>query len=151
MNIYNILFRPALCIFSWGFILVWQVFLASPSVITFTDYQVGQVYETTLDLKNISSSLRPVRVLPTSTNFFSVGLGKSVMNVLSCDSMSKTWFLLNVSVLASNRSSLLVRTLLRFARFHRHPSLDLLRGLLYLEVCKSRSASSIELGITTFQ
>lgn len=53
-----------------------QVFVATPTIITFTDYQVGQVYETTLDLKNMSSSLRPVRVLPTSTNFFSVGLGK---------------------------------------------------------------------------
>ena len=50
--------------------------MATPSVVTFTEYQVGQVYEATLDLKNISSSLRPVRVLPTSTYFFAVGLGK---------------------------------------------------------------------------
>lgn len=53
-----------------------QVFLSTPSVVTFTEYKVGQVYEATLDLKNISSSLRPVRVLPTSTNFFTVGLGR---------------------------------------------------------------------------
>ena len=30
-----------------------------------------------------------------------------------------------------------------FAGFHRQPSLGLLQGLLYLEVCKSRSASGI--------
>ena len=40
--------------------------------------------------------------------------------------------------------------LLRFAGFHRRPSSSLLRGLLYLEVCKSRNASGIELKITTF-
>ena len=44
-----------------------------------------------------------------------------------------------------------MRTLLRFAGFHRQPSSGLLRGLLYLEVCKSRSASGIELEITTFR
>ena len=64
--------------------------------------------------------------------------------------MTKAWFPLNVSVIATNRSCLLVQTLLRFAGFYRQPSLGLLRGLLYLEVCKSRSASSIELEIPTF-
>ena len=44
-----------------------------------------------------------------------------------------------------------MRTLLRFVGFHRPPSSGLLRGLLYLEVCKSRSTSGIELEITTFQ
>ena len=61
------------------------------------------------------------------------------------------WFPLNVSVLATNRSCLLVRTLLHFAGFHRQPSLGLLRGLLYLELCESRSVSSIELKVTTFR
>ena len=41
-------------------------------------------------------------------------------------------------MLATNQSCLLVRTLFRFAGFHRQPSLGLLRDLLYLEVCKSR-------------
>ena len=35
--------------------------------------------------------------------------------------------------------------------FHRQQSLGLLRGLLYLEVCKTRSASGIESEITTFR
>ena len=60
------------------------------------------------------------------------------------------WWHLIVSVLATNRSCLLVRKLLRFVGFHRQPSLDLVRGLLYLKVCKSLSASGIEMKITTF-
>ena len=63
----------------------------------------------------------------------------------------KAWFPLNVSVIATNRSCLLARTLLRFAGFHKQPSFGLLRGLLYLEVCKSRSASGIQSEITTFR
>ena len=39
------------------------------------------------------------------------------------DSLNKAWFPLNVSVLATNQSCLLVQTLLRFAGFHRQPSL----------------------------
>ena len=54
-------------------------------------------------------------------------------------------------MLANNQSCLLAPTLLRFAGFHRQPSTGLLRGLLYLEVCKSQSASGIALEITTFQ
>ena len=56
-----------------------------------------------------------------------------------------TRFSFNVSVLATNRSCLLVLMLLRFAGFHRQPLSGLLRGLLYLEVRESRSASGIEL------
>ena len=44
-----------------------------------------------------------------------------------------------------------MRTLLRFAGFHRQQKPGLLRGLLHLEVCKSRSAPGIELEITTFR
>ena len=44
-----------------------------------------------------------------------------------------------------------MQMLLHFAGFHRQPSSGLLRGLLYLEVCKSCSASGIELKITTFR
>ena len=57
----------------------------------------------------------------------------------------EAWFPLNVSVIATNRSCLLAVTLLRFAGFHRQPSFGLLRGLLYLEACKSCSASGIQL------
>ena len=50
---------------------------------------------------------------------------------------TKAWFPLNVSVIATNRSCLLARTLLGFAGF------GLLQGLLYLEACKPRSAFGI--------
>ena len=63
----------------------------------------------------------------------------------------ETWFPFNVSVIATNRSCLLAQTLLRFAGFHKQPSFGLLRGLLYLEACKSLSASGIYLEITTFR
>ena len=43
-----------------------------------------------------------------------------------------------------------MRTLLHFAGSRRQPLSGLLRGLLYLEVCKSRSASGIELKIKDF-
>ena len=56
---------------------------------------------------------------------------------------SKAWFPLNVSLIATNQSCLLARTLLRFAGFHKQPSFGLLRGLLYLEACKLRSASGL--------
>ena len=41
--------------------------------------------------------------------------------------------------------------ILRFDGFHRQPSLGVLRCLLYLEVCESRSAPGIESEITTFR
>ena len=44
-----------------------------------------------------------------------------------------------------------VRTLVHFAGFYRQPLSGLLRGFLCLEVCISRSASGIELKITTFR
>ena len=50
-----------------------------------------------------------------------------------------------------NRSWLLVWTLLCFAGFHKQPSSAFLRGLLYLEVCKSCIAYGIELEIMTFR
>ncbi|XP_040922334.1 deleted in lung and esophageal cancer protein 1 isoform X2 [Toxotes jaculatrix] len=52
------------------------VFLANPSVLVFTDYSVGHVYETTLELKNLTSSSRHVRVIPPTTPYFSIGLGR---------------------------------------------------------------------------
>ncbi|KAG7224920.1 hypothetical protein INR49_014836 [Caranx melampygus] len=52
------------------------VFLAIPSVVVFTDYSVGHVYETTLELKNLTSSSRHVRVIPPTTPYFSIGLGR---------------------------------------------------------------------------
>ena len=66
-----------------------------------------------------------------------------IVHKLMCNVYRLAWFPLNVSVIATNWSCLLARTLLRFAGFHKQPSFGLLRGLLYLEACKSRSASSI--------
>ncbi|XP_051267160.1 deleted in lung and esophageal cancer protein 1 [Dicentrarchus labrax] len=52
------------------------VFLAKPSVVVFTDYIVGHVYETTLELKNLTSASRHVRVIPPTTPYFPIGLGR---------------------------------------------------------------------------
>ncbi|XP_056008414.1 deleted in lung and esophageal cancer protein 1-like isoform X2 [Ostrea edulis] len=52
------------------------VFLVSPPIVRFTDYKVGQVYEITLELKNVSSCLRQCRAMPPSSPFFSIGLGQ---------------------------------------------------------------------------
>ncbi|XP_071803084.1 deleted in lung and esophageal cancer protein 1-like [Asterias amurensis] len=52
------------------------VFLANPSTVVFTEYQVGRVYELPLELKNISTASRPLRIIPPKSQFFSVGLGK---------------------------------------------------------------------------
>ncbi|XP_071961985.1 deleted in lung and esophageal cancer protein 1-like [Antedon mediterranea] len=52
------------------------IFLATPSKVVFTDYKVRQVYEMTLDLKNVSAASRKLRVIPPKTEYFSVGLGQ---------------------------------------------------------------------------
>ncbi|RXM99899.1 Deleted in lung and esophageal cancer protein 1 [Acipenser ruthenus] len=52
------------------------VFLANPPVVFFTNYRVGQIYETSVELRNLTSSSRPLRVIPPSTPHFSIGLGK---------------------------------------------------------------------------
>ncbi|XP_051872087.1 deleted in lung and esophageal cancer protein 1, partial [Pristis pectinata] len=52
------------------------VFLANPPIILFTDYKVGQVYETNVELRNMTSSSRHLRIIPPSTTFFSIGLGR---------------------------------------------------------------------------
>ncbi|XP_057680093.1 deleted in lung and esophageal cancer protein 1 [Corythoichthys intestinalis] len=53
-----------------------QVFLAKPPVVLFTVYSVGLVYETTLELKNMTFSSRDIRVLPPNTSYFTIGLGR---------------------------------------------------------------------------
>ncbi|XP_030612582.1 deleted in lung and esophageal cancer protein 1 isoform X2 [Archocentrus centrarchus] len=52
------------------------VFLAMPSLVVFTNYSVGHVYETALELKNLTSSSRQIRVIPPTTPYFSLGLGR---------------------------------------------------------------------------
>ncbi|KAJ0059524.1 hypothetical protein NL108_001875, partial [Boleophthalmus pectinirostris] len=53
-----------------------QVFQANPPVLFFVEYTVGQVYEATLELKNMNSASRHVRVIPPTTPYFSIGLGR---------------------------------------------------------------------------
>ncbi|XP_074013742.1 deleted in lung and esophageal cancer protein 1 [Numenius arquata] len=52
------------------------VFLANPPIILFSDYEVGQVYEMTIELQNITSTCHHVRLIPPSTSAFAIGPGK---------------------------------------------------------------------------
>ncbi|KAM4719080.1 deleted in lung and esophageal cancer protein 1 [Anableps anableps] len=52
------------------------VFQAKPSVILFTKYSAGHVYESTLELKNMTSTSHYIRVIPPNTPYFSIGLGR---------------------------------------------------------------------------
>ncbi|XP_037829185.1 deleted in lung and esophageal cancer protein 1 isoform X2 [Kryptolebias marmoratus] len=52
------------------------VFQAKPQVIIFSDYAVGQVYESTLELTNVTNASCHVRVVPPATPYFSIGLGR---------------------------------------------------------------------------
>ncbi|KAK7011463.1 deleted in lung and esophageal cancer protein 1 [Biomphalaria glabrata] len=52
------------------------IFVPCPAVVEFINYKVGEVYEITLELKNMSSVMRQCRVLPPSSSIFSVGLGQ---------------------------------------------------------------------------
>ncbi|XP_051538782.1 deleted in lung and esophageal cancer protein 1-like [Myxocyprinus asiaticus] len=52
------------------------IFLVSPPVIFFTDYRVGQVYETAVELKNMTVTSRHMRLIPPMSPHFSVGLGR---------------------------------------------------------------------------
>ncbi|KFZ50995.1 Deleted in lung and esophageal cancer protein 1, partial [Antrostomus carolinensis] len=52
------------------------VFLANPPAVLFSDYEVGQVYEMTIELQNITSTSHHVRLIPPSTSAFAIGTGK---------------------------------------------------------------------------
>ncbi|XP_043365668.1 deleted in lung and esophageal cancer protein 1 isoform X2 [Dermochelys coriacea] len=52
------------------------VFLATPPAVLFSEYEVGQVYEMTIELQNLTSVCRHVRIIPPSTSAFAIGLGK---------------------------------------------------------------------------
>ncbi|KAI4901416.1 hypothetical protein NFI96_018546 [Prochilodus magdalenae] len=52
------------------------VFIANPPVVLFTEYRAGQVYETTVELRNTTAASRHVRVIPPTTPHFSIGLGR---------------------------------------------------------------------------
>jgi hypothetical protein len=52
------------------------VFEAIPSEITFTRYRVGDVHETTLCLRNLSSVAHSCRVIPPKTPYFCISLSQ---------------------------------------------------------------------------
>ncbi|NWW94955.1 DLEC1 protein, partial [Rhynochetos jubatus] len=52
------------------------LFLANPPTVLFSDYEVGQVYEMTIELQNITSTCHHVRLIPPSTSSFAIGPGK---------------------------------------------------------------------------
>ncbi|KAM6104665.1 deleted in lung and esophageal cancer protein 1 [Theristicus caerulescens] len=52
------------------------VFLANPPTVLFSDYEVGHVYEMTIELQNITSTCHRVRLIPPSTSAFAIGPGK---------------------------------------------------------------------------
>ena len=111
------------------------VFNSKTSYVT---YNILKAYAQTLDCK--------VNTLPryTANNILVlIRYAKNSFGSSPILEFGKAWFPSNVSVIATNRSCLLARTLLRFAGFHRQPSSGLLRGLLYLEACESRSASGV--------
>ncbi|XP_043923496.1 deleted in lung and esophageal cancer protein 1 [Protopterus annectens] len=52
------------------------VFVPYPSIVFFTGYQVGQIYETVVELRNVTSASHHIRIIPPSTPYFSIGLGR---------------------------------------------------------------------------
>ncbi|KAL1248695.1 hypothetical protein QQF64_022013, partial [Cirrhinus molitorella] len=52
------------------------IFTSNPPVIFFTDYRIGQVYETVVELKNMTATSRHIRMIPPTSPHFSVGLGR---------------------------------------------------------------------------
>ncbi|XP_054893916.1 deleted in lung and esophageal cancer protein 1 [Poeciliopsis prolifica] len=52
------------------------IFQATPQVMFFTEYNVGCVYESTLKLENVTYTSRHLRVVPPTTPYFSIGLGR---------------------------------------------------------------------------
>ncbi|CAH8853055.1 unnamed protein product [Trichobilharzia szidati] len=51
-------------------------FVAEPESIVFNAYQVGNIYETTVKIRNVSQTARSIRVLPPKTSYFSINEGK---------------------------------------------------------------------------
>ncbi|NWU92194.1 DLEC1 protein, partial [Upupa epops] len=52
------------------------VFLANPPSVLFSDYEVGQAYEMTVELQNITSTCHHVRLIPPASSAFAIGPGK---------------------------------------------------------------------------
>ncbi|XP_013928134.1 PREDICTED: deleted in lung and esophageal cancer protein 1 [Thamnophis sirtalis] len=52
------------------------IFLSNPPAVVFTEYEVGQVYEMTVELQNMTSTSQSIRIIPPATASFSVVMGK---------------------------------------------------------------------------
>ncbi|XP_077158787.1 deleted in lung and esophageal cancer protein 1 isoform X2 [Paroedura picta] len=52
------------------------IFLSNPPAVLFSDYEVGQVYEMTIELQNMTSTSQTFRIIPPATATFAIGLGK---------------------------------------------------------------------------
>ncbi|KAL8164844.1 UNVERIFIED_CONTAM: hypothetical protein K2H54_010552, partial [Gekko kuhli] len=52
------------------------IFLSNPPAVLFSEYEVGQVYEMTIELQNMTSTSQTFRIIPPATSTFAIGLGK---------------------------------------------------------------------------
>ncbi|XP_071889969.1 deleted in lung and esophageal cancer protein 1 isoform X2 [Anas platyrhynchos] len=52
------------------------VFHVNPPIVLFSDYEVGHVYEMTVEIQNVTSTCHHVRLIPPSTSAFAIGPGK---------------------------------------------------------------------------
>ncbi|XP_054847469.1 deleted in lung and esophageal cancer protein 1 [Eublepharis macularius] len=52
------------------------IFLSNPPAVLFSYYEVGQVYEMTIELQNMTSTSQTFRIIPPATSAFAIGLGK---------------------------------------------------------------------------
>ncbi|XP_070585983.1 deleted in lung and esophageal cancer protein 1 [Erythrolamprus reginae] len=52
------------------------IFLSNPPAVVFAEYEVGQVYEMTIELQNMTSTSQSVRIIPPATSAFSVVTGR---------------------------------------------------------------------------
>ncbi|PAA82347.1 hypothetical protein BOX15_Mlig031628g2 [Macrostomum lignano] len=53
-----------------------RIFVSNPEKIVFSDYQIGQVYQQSVELRNISCAMRYIRVIPPRSQYFSLSLGQ---------------------------------------------------------------------------
>nr|XP_056713113.1 deleted in lung and esophageal cancer protein 1 [Euleptes europaea] len=52
------------------------IFLSNPPAVLFSEYEVGRVYEMTIELQNMTSTSQNFRIIPPATAAFAIGLGK---------------------------------------------------------------------------
>ena len=52
------------------------IFIATPSVVSFTSYEPGKVYEATLELRNVSAVLQNCKMIPPKSGVFGINFGE---------------------------------------------------------------------------